>query len=267
MIRVLLADDELLVRQGIRLVLESDDEIAVVAEATDGSQAVDIARRHHPDLAIVDIRMPGLDGLAAARELVLLPRPPRVIMLTSYALDEYLFAALEAGADGFLVKDVSPHDLLSAVKVVVGGDAIISPSMTRSLIQRFTLPAARQVSGSEDRLRALPEEQRTILALLAQGRSNAEIAACRGLTESQVKTQVSRILRLLRLSNRVQAAILAYSAGLSHQPSAAQAPQAPQAPQTPQAQAPQAQAPQAQAPQTPPTRPGRGVARPRPLGR
>lgn len=198
--------------------LESDDEITVVAEATDGSQAVDTALRHHPDLALVDIRMPVMDGLAAAREMVLLPQPPRVIMLTSYAQDEYLFAALKGGADGFLVKDVSPHDLLNAVKAVVGGDAIISPSMTRSLIQRFTPPEASPASSAQDRLRALPEEQRTILALIAQGLSNAEIGACRGLTESQVKAQVSRILRMLRLSNRVQAAILAYSAGLSHQP-------------------------------------------------
>ncbi|MFJ5801872.1 response regulator [Streptomyces decoyicus] len=222
MIRVLLADDEALVRQGIRLVLESDDEITVAAEATDGSQAVDIVRWHQPDLAIVDIRMPGMDGLTAAREMVLLPRPPRVIMLTSYALDEYLFAALKCGADGFLVKDLYPHDLLSAVKAVVGGDAIISPSMTRSLIQRFAPPAASPVANAQDRLRALPEEQRTILALIAQGFSNTEIGACRGLTESQVKTQVSQILRLLRLRNRVQAAILAYSAGLSHQPPAEQ---------------------------------------------
>ncbi|MEV0375825.1 response regulator transcription factor [Streptomyces sp. NPDC050636] len=213
-------DDEALVRQGIRLVLESDDAITVVAEATDGSQAVDIARRHQPDVALVDIRMPGMDGLAAAREMVLLPRPPRVIMLTSYALDEYLFAALKGGADGFLVKDVYPHDLLSAVKVVVAGDAIISPPMTRALIQRFAPPAASPVSNAQDRLRALPEEQRTILALIAHGLSNTEIGARQGLTESQVKTQVSRILRQLRLRNRVQAAILAYSAGLSHQPTA-----------------------------------------------
>ncbi|WP_254885362.1 response regulator transcription factor [Streptomyces sp. NA02950] len=213
-------DDEALVRQGIRLVLESDDEITVVAEATDGLQAIDTARTHQPDLAIVDIRMPAMDGLAAVREMVLLPQPPRVIMLTSYALDDYLFATLTAGADGFLVKDASPHDLLSAVKAVAGGHAIISPSMTRALIQRFTPHAAWPVPSAHDRLRALPEEQRTILALIAQGLSNAEIGACRGLTESQVKTQVSRILRLLRLTNRVQAAILAYSAGLSHQPSA-----------------------------------------------
>ncbi|KAB1140040.1 response regulator transcription factor [Streptomyces luteolifulvus] len=216
MIRVLLADDEALVRQGIRLVLESDDQITVVAEATDGAQALDSARRHQPDVAIVDVRMPVMDGLAVAREMALLPQPPRTIMLTSYALDEYLFAALKSGADGFLVKDVSPYDLMNAVKAVSSGDAIISPSMTRSLIQRLTPPEVSPVSSAQERLRALPEEQRTILALIAEGLSNAEIATCRGLTESQVKAQVSRILRMLRLSNRVQAAILAYSAGLSH---------------------------------------------------
>ncbi|MFG2826143.1 response regulator [Streptomyces sp. NPDC048434] len=217
MIRVLLADDEAMVRQGIRLVLESDDDITVVAEATDGSQAIDTARRLQPDVAIMDIRMPVMDGLAAAREMALLPQPPRVVMLTSYAQDEYLFAALKGGADGFLVKDVSPYDLMNAVKAVANGDAIISPSMTRSLIQRFTPPEVSPSSSAQERLRALPKEQRTILALIAEGLSNAEIANCNGLTESQVKAHVSRILRMLRLNNRVQAAIVAYSAGLSHQ--------------------------------------------------
>ncbi|GGO96380.1 response regulator [Wenjunlia tyrosinilytica] len=218
MIRVLVADDEPLVREGIRLVLDSDDEITVVAEAVDGSQAVDSARRHHPDLAILDIRMPTTDGLTAVRALALLPHRPRVIILTSFALDEYLYAALSAGADGFLVKDVSRHDLLSSVKAVANGDAIISPSMTRSLIQRFTPPPARSTPGVKDQIAALPEELRQVLALLSRGLSNAEIGALLCLTESQVKAQVSRVLRLLRLTNRVQAAILAYSVGLSDGP-------------------------------------------------
>jgi DNA-binding NarL/FixJ family response regulator len=212
MIRTLVADDEALARQSIRLVLEADDEITVVDEAANGTYAVESARRHRPDIAIVDVHMPH-DGLVAAREMLRLEHPPRVIMLTTFALDEYLYTALEAGVDGFLTKDVQPEDLISAVKVVARGEAIISPSMTRSLIQRHTssLPAR----GMQERLRALPEVQRDILALLAEGQSNAEIGACLDLTESQVKVHISRILRLLRLTNRVQAAILAYSAGLA----------------------------------------------------
>lgn len=219
MIRVLVADDEALVRQSIRLVLEADDEIDVVAEAADGVQAVAAACELRPRLAIVDIRMPRQDGLTTARELLALPEPPRVIMLTSYALDEYLYAALHAGADGFLIKDVSPQDLVNAVKVVARGEAIISPTMTRSMIERYTAMAPpASTPDAQKRLRALPEDLRAILALLAEGMSNAEIGGRLGLTESQVKVQVSRILRLLRLANRVQAAILAYASGMSGRP-------------------------------------------------
>lgn len=204
----------------------------VVGEAADGAQAVAAARRCVPDIAVLDIRMPNADGITVARELLSVPHPPRVIMLTSFALDEYLYTALSAGVDGFLIKDVLPQELVNAVKTVARGDAIISPSMTRGLIQRCT--ASHPFPDAWDRLRALPEEQRGILALLAQGLSNTEIGLRLGLTESQVKVHVSRILRLLRLANRVQAAILAHSAGLSaaprHTPETPGAPGAPGAP-------------------------------------
>ncbi|MFJ7343699.1 response regulator [Streptomyces sp. NPDC101110] len=212
MITVLIADDEQLTRESLRLILEADEEITVVADAADGREAVAAATALSPNVVVTDIQMPGMDGLAAALAIKRLAHPPRVVMLTSFAVDDYLFTALKAGVDGFLLKDSHPHELITAVKVVARGEAIISPSMTRTLIQRHTV--AEPTAGAQERLRLLGQEQRTLLSLLAQGLSNSEIGARLKMSESQVKVHVSRVLRLLRLANRVQAAIFAYSVGL-----------------------------------------------------
>ncbi|MCH0564620.1 response regulator transcription factor [Streptomyces sp. MUM 2J] len=213
MITVVVADDEELIRESLRLILQTDDTITVVAAVADGEQAVAAALTHQPDVVLIDVQMPAMDGLTAALALRRLPRPPRVVVLTSFSRDEYLYSALKAGVDGFLLKDVRPHELIDAIKVVARGEAIISPSMTRTLMEQFTVP--HEAVHARERLKPLPQEQRTILALLAQGLSNAEIGARMQLSESQVKVHVSRILRLLGCANRVQAAILAHTAGLT----------------------------------------------------
>ncbi|MBN0048587.1 response regulator transcription factor [Streptomyces actuosus] len=213
MITVVVADDEELVRESLRLILQTDDTITVVAAVADGEQVVAAARSHQPDVVLTDVQMPATDGITAALALRRLPRPPRVVVLTSFARDEYLYSALKAGVDGFLLKDTRPHELIDAIKVVARGEAIISPSMTRTLMEQFTVP--HEAVRARERLESLPQDQRTILALLAQGLSNAEIGARMHLSESQVKVHVSRILRLLDCANRVQAAILAHTAGLT----------------------------------------------------
>ncbi|MEU6069818.1 MULTISPECIES: response regulator transcription factor [Streptomyces] len=213
MIRVVIADDEELTRESLRLILETDDAITVVAAVPDGEQAVAAALSHQPDVVLTDVQMPAMDGLSAALALRRLAQPPRIVVLTSYSRDEYLYSALKAGVDGFLLKDVRPHELIDAIKVVARGEAIISPSMTRMLMEQFTVP--REAVDARERLKPLPQEQQTILALLAQGLSNAEIGARMQLSESQIKVHVSRILRLLGCGNRVQAAILAHTAGLT----------------------------------------------------
>ncbi|WP_331723625.1 MULTISPECIES: response regulator transcription factor [unclassified Streptomyces] len=214
MIRVLLVDDETLVRQGIRLILEAAGDIVVVGEASDGSQVVDAVRTHRPDIVLVDINMPRVDGLAATRELLSGSFRPRVVVLTAHALDEHLYAALDAGADGFIVKDVSPHDLIAAVRTVQTGDALISPSMTRRLIDRYACSTAVRANRAQEQLDRLSARQRGTLALLARGLSNAQIGVELGITESRVKAQVSELLGALGVANRVQAATLACTAGL-----------------------------------------------------
>ncbi|WP_405996938.1 response regulator [Streptomyces sp. NBC_00829] len=212
MIRVLIADDEQLTRESLRLILETDDEITVVGEVTDGSEVLAAVQSYQPDVVLTDVEMPNMDGLSAALALRRLPSPPHIVVLTSFAVDGYLYSALRAGVDGFLLKDVMPLELIEAIKVVARGEAIISPSMTRRLMQHFAVP--QPVSSTQERLKTLPEEHLTILYLLAQGLSNAEIGAHVQLSESQIKVHVSRILRRLDCANRVQAAILAHSAGL-----------------------------------------------------
>ncbi|MFI1169790.1 response regulator [Streptomyces sp. NPDC020801] len=212
MIRVLVADDEQLTRESLRLILESDEGITVVEDAIDGEQAVAAAIIHRPDVVLTDIQMPAMDGLSAALAMRRLAHPPRIIVLTSFAQDQYLYTALQAGVDGFLLKDIRPEELIDAVKVVARGEAIISPSMTRTLLQHFAVP--QSISSARRQLDPLSQEHRAILSLLAQGCSNAEIGARLNLSESQVKVHVSRILRILGCSNRVKAAILAYEAGL-----------------------------------------------------
>jgi DNA-binding NarL/FixJ family response regulator len=212
-IKVLIADDQALVRSGFRMILESRDDLEVVGEASDGEQAIRLAGQTHPDVVLMDVRMPGLDGVSATARLTAAPDPPKVIILTTYDLEEPLYAALRAGASGFLLKDVRPADLVEAIRVVAGGDALLAPTATRRLLDRFLVtdmtPAAP--AGSLERL---TEREREVLTLLARGASNAEIADRLTVTEATVKTHVSAVLRKLQVRDRVQAVVLAYDLGL-----------------------------------------------------
>ncbi len=212
-IKVLIADDQALVRSGFRMILESRDDLEVVGEAGDGEQAIRLAGQTRPDVVLMDVRMPGLDGISATARLTAAADPPKVIILTTYDLEEPLYAALRAGASGFLLKDVRPADLVEAIRVVAGGDALLAPTATRRLLDRFLVtdvtPAA--ASGSLDRL---TEREREVLTLLARGASNAEIADRLTVTEATVKTHVSAVLRKLGVRDRVQAVVLAYDLGL-----------------------------------------------------
>jgi DNA-binding NarL/FixJ family response regulator len=212
-IRVLLADDQALVRSGFQMILAAQPEIEVVGEAEDGRQAIDLTNRLAPDVILMDVRMPVLDGLEATRRLVELGSNARILILTTFDLDEYVYAALRAGASGFLLKDVHPPQLVEAIRVVAGGDALLAPAVTRRLLERF----AETLTEPEERapaLATLTERERDVLTLVAAGLSNAEIAGRLFLSESTVKTHVSSLLRKLHLRDRVQAVVLAYEAGL-----------------------------------------------------
>ncbi len=214
-IRVLLADDESLVRSGIRLILESEADIEVVGEAANGVEAVDATRRLDPEVVLMDVQMPVKDGLAATREIAALGRTEssRVIILTTFELDEYVYEALRAGASGFLLKRAPPADLISAIRVVAAGEALLAPSVTRRLIDRFaSQPSPR---GADLRLlKALTEREREVFELIAQGLSNSEIADRLFLTEGTVKTHVKHIFDKLEVRDRTQAVILAYEVGV-----------------------------------------------------
>jgi DNA-binding NarL/FixJ family response regulator len=214
LIRVVLVDDEQLVRSGLRMILESAGDIEVVGEAADGGGAVELVRRHRPDVALMDIRMPAMDGLAATRALTALPDPPRVIMLTTFELDEYVHTALENGAVGFLLKDTPPRDLIQAVRTVAEGNAMLAPTVTRRLIAEFASRNSAKAVAARRRLDTLTGREREVVVALAQGLSNAEIGRRLFMSEATVKAHVSRVLAKLGLSNRVQAAILAHDAGL-----------------------------------------------------
>jgi len=218
MIDVLLVDDEELLRYGLRTILESDPGIRVVAEARDGAEAIELSRIHMPDVALMDIRMPGTDGLTATRTLAASDRPPKVIVLTTFDLDQYVYEALRAGAVGFLLKDTPPPELIQAVRTVADGNAILSPAVTSRLISRFTGPE-RDLSDERARVDSLTDRERDVLRLLADGRSNAEIAAKLFMSEGTVKVHVSHVLAKLDVGNRVQAAILAHQVGLVAEPS------------------------------------------------
>jgi len=212
--RVVIADDQALVRGGFRLIL-STAGIPVVAEAADGKEAIAAVLKHRPDVVLMDIRMPVMDGLEATRR-ILESRPGqnvRVIVLTTFDLDQYVYAALAAGASGFLLKDVSPEHLVAAVQLVRTGDALLAPSITRRLIERFAPPAAEPGVPGRD-LSVLTPRELEVLGLVARGMSNAELAAALTLSEATVKTHVARILAKLDLRDRVQAVILAYETGL-----------------------------------------------------
>ena len=211
--RVVVADDQALVRAGFRMILASDG-IDVVAEAVDGNEAVEAVRRTRPDVVLMDVRMPGLDGLEATRRIMSSEAdPPRVLILTTFDLDQYVYAALSAGASGFLLKDVSPEHLVAAVRLVRSGDALLAPSITRRLVERFAEPGAPSAAVNAD-LSGLTPREREVLVLIARGFTNAELAAGLHLAEATVKTHVARILGKLGLRDRVQAVILAYETGL-----------------------------------------------------
>jgi DNA-binding NarL/FixJ family response regulator len=208
-IRVVLADDQTLVRSGFRMILKAEPGIEVVGEAADGRQAIETVRELRPDLVLMDIRMPNMDGLEATRRILAEPDPPRVLVLTTFDLDEYVFAALRAGASGFLLKDAPEQQLTAAIRVAADGGALFSPSVTRKLIERF--------AGHTDPppgLADLTEREREVLRLLARGLSNAEIAAQLVVSEHTVKTHVARVLMKLDLRDRTQAVVLAYESGL-----------------------------------------------------
>ena len=211
-VRVLIADDQPLMRTGLRKVLESEAGIEVAGEATDGLQAVDAARLHRPDVVLMDIRMPILDGIEATRRIVALGDGARVLILTTYDLDEYVFAALRAGASGFLLKDRPPEELLAAITVVAGGEALLSPSITRRLVEEFAhRPGAENAPPA---LAQLTTRELEALRLIARGRSNREIADNLVLSEATVKTHVGNVLRKLGLRDRVQAVVFAYEHGI-----------------------------------------------------
>jgi DNA-binding NarL/FixJ family response regulator len=213
-VRVVLVDDEQLVRSGLRMILESAGDVEVVGEAADGGTAVEQVRLHRPDVVLMDIRMPTKDGLAATRELTTLPDPPKVIMLTTFELDEYVHAALGNGAVGFLLKDTPPRDLIQAVRTVAEGNAMLAPSVTRRLIATFAARSGAQAVAARKRLEELTEREREVVVAVAQGLSNAEIGKRLFMSEATVKAHVSRVLAKLGIANRVQAAILAHDAGL-----------------------------------------------------
>jgi DNA-binding NarL/FixJ family response regulator len=216
-IRVLLADDQALVRSGFRLILEARDDIEVVGEAENGAEAVDLAPRVDPDVILMDVRMPEMDGVEATRRLTAAGSRARVVILTTFDLDEYVHEAIRAGASGFLLKDVQPAQLVDAVRVIAAGEALLAPTVTRRLLDRFAQSfPTEKAPPSLDRLTTREVE---ILRLVAGGRSNAEIAEQLVVSEATVKTHVSSVLRKLGLRDRVQAVVLAYDAGLV-QPSA-----------------------------------------------
>jgi len=208
-IRVLIADDQSLVRGGFRMILEAQEDLRVVGEATDGRAAVQQALELHPDVILMDVRMPELDGLAATRELARAGSPARVLILTTFDLDEYVYDAMKGGASGFLLKDVDPPDLVHAVRVIARGDALLAPQVTRRLVERF-VHARREWPQLAD----LTVREREVLLAIARGSSNAEIGAELYLSEGTVKTHVTRMLQKLGIRDRVQAVVVAYESGL-----------------------------------------------------
>jgi DNA-binding NarL/FixJ family response regulator len=209
-IRVALADDQALVRAGFRMIVQSQPDMQVVGEATDGREAVDLIRKEKPDVVLMDIRMPNLDGIAATRQV---SDTTRVVILTTFELDEYVFDALAAGASGFLLKAAPPEDLIRAIRVVAQGDALLAPSVTRKLIEEFAKRPERPIDKSKE-LQTLTDREREVMKEVARGLTNAEIAQELHVSETTVKTHVAHLLDKLELRDRVQAVILAYESGL-----------------------------------------------------
>lgn len=212
-IRVLLADDQDLIRAGFRMILSVEDDMKVIAEASDGREAVALTAEHSPDVVLMDVQMPDMDGIAATREIVARTRDTKVVILTTFDSDEYLFESLQAGASGFLLKNSDPDDLVSAIRSVADGHALLAPEVTRRVIARFARTPG-QVVRDAGRISELTERERDVLVLMARGLSNTEIAAELVLGEATIKTHVSRILMKLGVRDRVKAVVAAYESGL-----------------------------------------------------
>jgi DNA-binding NarL/FixJ family response regulator len=213
-INILLADDDELTRTGLRLIIDSDPDLSVVGEATDGQEAIHFARALGPDVVVMDIRMPRLDGLEATRQILEAGgERPRILILTTFELDEYVFGALRAGAGGFLLKRSSPEDLTEAIKVVAAGESLLAPSVTRRLIQEFVQLATPPTIPASS-LDVLTQREREVLILVGRGLSNSELSAHLYISEATVKTHIKRILMKLGLRDRVQAVVVAYETGL-----------------------------------------------------
>jgi len=215
-IRILLVDDQSLLRMGFRMILEAEPDIEVVGEAADGVSGVSMASALHPDVVLMDVRMPRMDGIQATASIVAASKPSKVLILTTFDLDEYVFAGLKAGASGFLLKDAPPAELLTAIRTVASGEAVLAPTATRRLIDRFVslLPDPARQHDRDVLLGKLTDREQTVFARLAAGRSNREIADELHLSEGTVKVHVGRILAKLDLRDRVQAVVLAYESGL-----------------------------------------------------
>ena len=214
-IRVVVADDQGMVRSGFSVLLNAQPDIEVVAEAVNGREAVTHAAALHPDVILMDVRMPVLDGLQATRQITAMTEPPKVLVLTTFDLDEYVYEALRSGASGFLLKDASARELADAVRLVAAGDALLAPGVTRRLIAEFARMGAPRTPGRKQ-IEGLTEREAEVLTLVARGMSNAEIAERLVVADQTVKTHVSRILMKLGLRDRTQAVVLAYETGLVH---------------------------------------------------
>ncbi|MEH0829708.1 MULTISPECIES: response regulator transcription factor [unclassified Micromonospora] len=213
-VRILLADDQPLLRTGFRMVLGTEEDLDIVAEAGDGQEAVELSRRLLPDVVLMDIRMPRMDGVAATRAIVDARLPVRVLILTTFDLDEYVVGALRAGASGFLAKDVPAEDLVTAIRTVAAGEAVVAPRILKRLLDRFADVLPDPAATPPKALNALTEREREVLVQVARGLSNAEIAAALSVSETTIKTHVGHVLTKLGLRDRVQAVVLAYESGL-----------------------------------------------------
>lgn len=217
-VKVLIADDQTLVRAGFRMVVEARDDLSVVGEAADGEEAVALSAQHHPDVVLMDVRMPVMDGIEATRRILgaagAEEQRPHVLILTTFDLDQYVYEALRAGASGFLLKDTPPQDLVAAIRTVAAGEALLAPSVTRRLIERFVgLPAPRPVAARTEVLADLTPREADVLRLIARGLSNREIADQLVVSTTTVKSHVARLLMKLDLHDRTQAVVLAYETG------------------------------------------------------
>lgn len=216
MIRILVVDDQPLMRMGFRMILSAEPDFTVVGEAADGQQAVQFAAQLQPDVILMDVRMPGTDGVEATRQIVADRAQARVLILTTFDLDEYAFSGLQAGASGFLLKDVPPAELAAAIRAIASGDAVVSPRITRRLLDAFVPHPGHPAAPRDPRLDHLTQREHEVLEHIATGLSNAEIAAALFVTEATVKTHVTRTLSKLGLRDRVQAVVFAYQQGIVH---------------------------------------------------